>query len=81
MAYWTQEQVDNINKALWQSMDDRHKQWEKEREMEQFRKDILKECQSMIDKAISQRLDLLIQNNAIPEIQKLDKMMKNIGNL
>ena len=34
MAYWTEEQIRDINKALWENEKRRQEEWEHERKME-----------------------------------------------
>ena len=51
--------------------------YEQQRDREQLKREILAECENMIE----QRINFQIQNNALPALKELDRTLKNMGNL
>lgn len=81
MPYWTEEQINGINKMLWENEKRIQKQLEHEREMAQFKAEILAECKQMIEQIVPQRVDIVIKDNATPKLQEIDKAIKNLGHM
>ena len=51
--------------------------YEQQKDRELLKKEILAEC----EKIIEQRVNLQVQNNAMPALKELDSALKNLGNL
>lgn len=81
MAYWTEEQIRDINKALWENEKRRQEEWEHERKMEQFRREILAECRKMIEEIVPKQVDVVVKDNATPKLKEIDQAIKNLGHL
>ena len=81
MGYWTDEQVRGLNKMLREDTKHRQKEWEHEREMEQFRREILAECRKMIEEIVPKRVDVAVKDNATPKLKEIDQTIKNLGHL
>lgn len=81
MAYWTEEQIRGLNKMLREDAKRRQEEWEHEREMEQFRREILTECRKMIEEIVPKRVDVVVKDNATPKLKEIAQTIKNLGHL
>ena len=67
----------NIYQVLEKSRRQIMDRYEYQKEREALKREILAECAKMIE----QRVNLQVQNDALPALRELDRTLNNLGNL
>lgn len=81
MSSFIQQLYDNQRMSLEEAYEKSRKrifdEYEQQIDRELLKREILAECEKMIE----QRINFLIQNDALPALKELDRTLKNLGNL
>lgn len=81
MSSIIQQMIDNKGETLEGALEKSRRRiidrYEQQRDREQLKREILAECEKMIQ----QRVNLQVQNNAMPALKELDSAIKNLGHL